>query len=850
MPIKNTKRSWKPALGISLIYFVSGFVWIWVSDRFPVAFITDKETMILFQTLKGFFYVSITAVLLYFLIYRQIRKQNNLIKLLRKRNRLMNFALAQHSGLNVLLIDREMKVIQAFGKERLWAGKKMSDIQGASILDWSNDNVDKQNLQSFFKQTRENRKGKQEMNINAHWYRLKCTMLAGNAGKQEVLVLIVENISQKKQVEEHQTRLVENNKILEQKVSEEAFRLRSQQIKFREVFDGITDGLIINHLTPQGQSGMIENINRSALDLLAVNTTNVTPEGLWENVVVDDQEDLDRFLTHEYKTTSQVSFSAQVQGKSGSKKILVKSRYVNTGARAYVITLIREQSSLMDPASARQEQSILLFRMLNSFTDGVMLLNPELQCVFCNHKMGEILKWELNKEEISSIYELHHKLGDLDCAQQVLEALEGHVVKSADFMLPQWEDRWFSSQFYPVKDNAGKVEMVVRITKDVSVRRVYETTLYNQQMLVDESTRLKTLFLSNLSHEVRTPMNGILGFVELLEQDDMSETQRCYLELIRQSSDNLLSILNALVEVARIENGQVTVDKQWVDTLSVVSETEAYLRERLKASSKNLIDVHVKEIKTKLPDKIYSDQSKITEILKLLVDNAVKFTQRGWIEIGVSAKSNGHISYWVHDTGVGIKKMSKFHIFQPFMTYNDSDNVLYGGLGLGLSIAKGLSNLLGATIEVESEVGKGSRFVLTVPLQLGEDLIDNNKVKEVSQLSKVLMVQYGFNPKNSKIVELKQHNVELLHASDGTAAIDMLYEMRDLDLVIADVRLSDMDAFELIRALKRINAAVPVIAQSAYFIAEEKQRCMNEGFADYLVKPVDYSVIVKLLRRD
>ena len=499
MPIKNVKRSWKPALSISLIYLVSGVVWIWVSDRFPVAFITDKQTMILFQTLKGFFYVSITAVLLYFLIYRQISKQNNLIKLLRKRNRLMNFALAQHSGLNVLLIDSEMTVLQAFGKEGLWADKKMPDIQGASIFDWSMGNEDKQNLQTFFKQTKEKRKEEQELKINAQWYRLKCTMLAGTAGKQELFVLVVENISQSKQSEEQQNQLIENNRILEQKVTEEAFRLRSQQIKFREVFDGIQDGLIINHLTPQGQSGMIENINRSALSLLALNTNTVTPEGLWENVVVDDQEDLDRFLTHEFKTTSQVSLSAMVKNEAGRKKILIKSRCVNTSVRPYVITLISEQSSLMDPTSARQDQSMLLFRLLNSFTDGVMLINPGLQCVFCNLKMGEILKWEVNKEEISSIYELHHKLGDLDCAQQVIESLEGHVVQSPDFMLPQWEDRWFSSQFFPVRDSAGKVELVVRITQDVSLRRGYETTLYNQQTLVDESTRLKTLFLSNLS---------------------------------------------------------------------------------------------------------------------------------------------------------------------------------------------------------------------------------------------------------------------------------------------------------------------------------------------------------------
>jgi signal transduction histidine kinase/CheY-like chemotaxis protein len=827
---------------------VSGVVWIWVSDRIPVAFITDQETMILFQTLKGIFYVAITALLLYFLIYRQIRKQNNLIKLLRKKNRLMNFALSQHSGLNVLLIGRNMKIIQAFGKERLWADKKMADIQGVSLFDWTLDNDDKKHLQSFLNRTLELGKGKQALKVNAQWYLLKGTILADKSGKEDVFVLVVVNISQRKQAEALHQQMDEKNRVLEQKVAEEAFRLRSQQIKFREVVEEVKDGLIIRYLTPQGQAGMIENINRSALHLLGLTSTNINPDGLWDNVVAEDHEDLDRFLTYVFIPNSQVSFSGVVESETDHYKILVKSRFVNTGVRPYVMTTVSERLPVLETESQGHE-ALLLYRLLNSFNDGVMLLNPELQCVFCNHKMHEILKWENNEEEISSIFDLHHKLGDMDYSPQVLEAMEGQMVQSADFMLPQWEDRWFSSLFLPVKDNAGKVELVVRLTQDVSVRRSYETTLYNQQTLVDESTRLKTLFLSNLSHEVRTPMNGILGFVELLEQDEMSETQKYYLDLIRKSSDNLLSILNALVEVAHIENGHVTVDKQWVETLSVVHEAEFYLREKLKFTSKNFIEIHVKEVKDKLPEQFYSDPRKILDILKLLIDNAVKFTQKGWIEIGVSAKENGHISFWVHDTGIGINKMSKYQIFQPFMTYNDSENVLYGGLGLGLSIAKGLSHLLGAHIELETEVGKGSRFILSVPLQLGEDLVDDKIIQEANRSSKVLMVQYGFNPLDNTRTQLKQHNVELLHADDGTTAIDKLFEVRDIDLIITDVRLSDMDCFELIRALKRINNAVPVIAQSAYFVAEEKQRCMNEGFADYLVKPVDHSFMVKLLRR-
>ncbi|WP_062122599.1 ATP-binding protein [Geofilum rubicundum] len=845
MPFSVLKKSWKPALVISLIYLVSGIVWIWVSDRIPVPFITSQETMLLFQTIKGFVYVSITAVLLFFLIYRQIRKQNNLIKLLRKRNRLMNFALSQHSGLNVLLLDREMVVLQAFGKERLWSGKKMTEVPGDSIYEWSAHGRDKQMLQHFFKKTREKGKNKKELKIKDQWYFLKANLLPDSSGQQDLMLLLVDNISQHKHYQEEQAVFINKNRVLEQKVAEEAYRLRSQQLKFREVFDGIGDGVIIRQLNAMGQTGLIENINRSALHLLGLNSMMVTPEGLWRHIVGDNQEAFHQFLNHVYTETSQLHLAVEVETGSVNRHLLLKSRYLNTGARPYVMIVISEQPQTIDSEGL---QSSLLYRMLNKFPDGVLLISPELRCIYCNPTMREWLKWNAAEESSASIHDLKRQFGDMDVIQQVSEALEGDVVQSIDFQLPHLENRWFSSVFYPVTDHSGRVEVVVRITRDVSVRRSYEETLYNQQNVVDESNRLKTLFLSNLSHEVRTPMNGIMGFVELLEQDEISEIQRYYLDLIRRSGDNLLSILDGLVEIARLENGQVTVHKQWMEPLPLVHEIESYLREKLKMASKQLIEVHIRVDKEVLPEKIYSDPDKIREVLHLLVDNAVKFTQQGWIEVGAGYSGNGHLSFWVHDTGIGIKKLSKYQIFQPFMTYNDSENVLYGGLGLGLSIAKGLSDVMGASIELESEVGKGSKFLLSVPLQLGENADKGTPVTDVAEPGKVLVVQYGL-PTDSVIQLLKQYNVKLLHAVDGTAAIDLLFEVRDIDLIIADVRLSDMDAFELIHALKRINAMVPVIAQTAYFIAEEKQRCMNEGFADYLVKPVDHTVIIKLLRK-
>jgi len=211
------------------------------------------------------------------------------------------------------------------------------------------------------------------------------------------------------------------------------------------------------------------------------------------------------------------------------------------------MTIISYKSSKNEDVNVGQSENFL-FKLLNSISQGVMLINPDMECVFCNKRMGEFLKISDNKYEISSLVEISSRFGDVNCIPLVQEALEGREVESTDFILSHWDERWFKSVFYPVKDKTGKVELVVRVTQDVSSRRSYEDRLYNQSALVEESNRLKTLFLSNLSHEIRTPMNGILGFVELLEQEEITDTQRYHLGLIRKSSDSLLEILNSLVE--------------------------------------------------------------------------------------------------------------------------------------------------------------------------------------------------------------------------------------------------------------------------------------------------------------
>jgi len=848
MFIYSMKSKWKATFRIVLLYFLLGIIWIWVSDRIRLPGITDEHTMLVFQTVKGFLYVLITAILLYVLIYQYVRRQDDLIKLLRENNSLLRLGLAHYSGLNILLLDKDQKIIQAFGQDLLWDKHKTGDIVGGSVVDLVDEHDDKHALQAFLKAAVAKQEHSDIRNIHGQWYRLKMVTMPSNNGKSELKLLVIENFTVEKQLKDEREEYLKQNEELAQKLKADTTTLRIQQIKFREVIDSISEGIIIRSLTPQGKPGMMENINKSALHLLNLNNKEIRPEDLWLNFEADNSDDLSKYLQNDFRSNQLFTIRGKLKNLDTDNKVEVNCKYVDCGSHSYVMAFITPPNSASVPSL---QKSIEVFSLLEAVHVGIVLFDKDFLCYYCNSGMRSMLGKKDMAARSYTLEELFGGIVDVDFEMLLKDAFNGESQQSPDFKFPGRGAYWYCFIFYPVRNEKGLVETVMGVSQDNTLRRAYEETLFDDISLTEKSDNLKSVFLSNLSHEVRTPMNGILGFVELLEQDELSGSQKYFLNLIRKSCDNLLCILGSLLDMSKIENGQIAVEKKWVNIDSIVTEVSAFLNKRLIESAKENVEARIYFHPEQLPFKIYSDEFKIFEILKILIDNAVKFTQNGFIEFGVGRNnSDRFLSFWVNDTGIGIADPFKQLIFQPFQTFNDSDKLIYGGLGLGLSIAKGLADAMSAEIEVDSEKGQGSRFVLSVPLQLGEDdEADKEDFNEAGKARKVLIVQYGYSTIKEVIKQLRQHNVHVVHANDGVSAIEKFFENKDVDLIITDVRLSDMSSFELIRALRRINENIPVIAQTAYYLADEKQRCLNEGFVDYLLKPFEPSTIIRLLRK-
>jgi signal transduction histidine kinase len=273
------------------------------------------------------------------------------------------------------------------------------------------------------------------------------------------------------------------------------------------------------------------------------------------------------------------------------------------------------------------------------------------------------------------------------------------------------DGRFFERYSQPQKINWKSVGRVWSF-RDITKRKRAEEDLIAAKEKAEESDRLKTAFLHNVSHEIRTPMNAIIGFSSLLNEPDLSEEDRHqYIDIIFQSGGQLLSIINDIVDIANVESGQAKVNLTEFNLNSVLNS----LNEQFSINGKkNNVSINLKTTLTDDDSIIVTDNTKLIQILSNLINNAIKFTKNGRIDFGYVLKDNV-LEFRVKDTGIGIPPEYHSRIFDRFYQVDSAVSRQYSGTGLGLSICKGYVELLGGTIRVESESGKGTLFVFTIP---------------------------------------------------------------------------------------------------------------------------------------
>lgn len=372
--------------------------------------------------------------------------------------------------------------------------------------------------------------------------------------------------------------------------------------------------------------------------------------------------------------------------------------------------------------------------------------------------------------------------------------------------------------------------------------------------IAEVSNRLKSAFLANMSHEIRTPMNAILGFSELLEQPELpGEKQKKYLEIIKKSGVRLLTVINDIIDISKVESGQMEVLISEINIVEQIKEVHALFNTEVIRKGISLI---INNSLSTSESIIKSDGHKINAILVNLVKNAIKYCDEGTIEIGVS-KTASNYEFYVKDTGIGIDKNRQKAIFDRFVQADIEDVKALQGSGLGLSISKAYVEMLGGEIWVESEPGNGAIFYFTIPgeIKIAEDkasvqnVIAINNTENLINKLKVLVVE---DDESSEIFishVIEELSKEILIARNGAAAVEICRKNPDIDLVLMDVKMPVMDGYEATTIIREFNKDVIIIAQTAFALLGNKEKLIAVGCNDYIAKPIDKDELIEMIKK-
>jgi PAS domain S-box-containing protein len=426
--------------------------------------------------------------------------------------------------------------------------------------------------------------------------------------------------------------------------------------------------------------------------------------------------------------------------------------------------------------------------------------------------------------------------------------------------------RWLWIRTFPVYNEKGKLYRRAGIASDITEQKNLLSELLIAKEKAEQSDKLKSAFLANMSHEIRTPMNGILGFAELLKDGFITEKEKVeYLKIIDSNGKQLLSLINDIIDVAKIEAGQININKSYTQLNPFLKETyQLFLAEQIRLNKQGVI------LNIKIPfnenNIIQTDLIRLQQILNNLLNNAFKFTSKGSINFGYEIINNNGSAYYqffVADTGIGIEEKVQELIFKRFGQVLTKQQKNKQGTGLGLAISKGLIDLLGGKIWLESSpenISKGisgsSIFYFTIPVAQKANTYDlthkviksNEEMKTLDDLN-ILVVEDDRDNLEFLRRLLVKHGANVITACCGEEAVEIIKTNDQIQIVLMDIRLPDMDGLETTKLIKNLKPSLPVIAQTAYAMYNDREMCLENGCDDYISKPLNKDILIEKINQ-
>lgn len=435
----------------------------------------------------------------------------------------------------------------------------------------------------------------------------------------------------------------------------------------------------------------------------------------------------------------------------------------------------------------------------------------------------------------------------------VKNAREGIIKESFQnsWVSKDGERRIFEWSNALVKNDHGDMKYIITVGIDVTKQKEAENELIKSKLYLkqakedaEKANRIKSQFLANMSHEIRTPLNGIIGFINLLKKDELNKQKLDYIEIIKQSSNSLIGIINDILDISKIEDGKLSIESTNFNLLDELDNIIALYQ--INANEKQ-IQIKLNKSDT-LPKAVNSDPLRFRQILSNLISNAIKFSpEKSFIEIDALYK-NEHIYISVSDNGVGISEYSQKRIFEPFEQETNSTSRKFGGTGLGLTISKKLVKLMNGDISLESTLDKGSKFTFSIHAPKSDEISKVTKDEESYKFDAHVLVAED-NKTNQMLIEILLNDIGITCdiADDGLKAIEA-FKKNSYKIILMDISMPNMDGIEATKIIRK-TSDIPIIALTANSMKDDIEYYLKNGIDDYVTKPIDVNSLGEKLSK-
>ena len=528
---------------------------------------------------------------------------------------------------------------------------------------------------------------------------------------------------------------------------------------------------------------------------------------------------------------------------------------------------LQEQYELLSQSRetlARQEEETRKLAMIAACTDNVVILTDAQGRV-------EWVNAAFSQTTGYSLEEIHGKTPGqvlqgpqsdpwvINYMRKQLERGQGYKAELINYTKSR-QPYWIQIEVQPITNDLGEITHFIAIERDTTEARNFRESLKKAMEQAKAANAAKSEFLSNMSHEIRTPMNAVLGLAQLLRRENLTETQSDMVRRILAAGQSLLGILNDVLDFSKIEAGQLSIEQRPFQLADVLKNLEGLMRA---AAQERELELHIR-LSPAVEGCWLGDALRLGQILLNLVSNAVKFTEHGSVTVDVSLleahPERSRIGFEVRDTGIGIPPEALAKLFTPFTQADSSISRRFGGTGLGLAITRQLVELMGGTIEVESQEGVGSRFRFALPLSPGQAsvaraaLSPSGFVSHGPRLAGLRVLAVDDSRMNLDVVErvLSAEGAIAALAADGGQAIDLLRAQPDgFDIVLMDLQMPVMDGMTATRTIRRELGLLdlPVIAFTAGVMDIQREAAVSAGLNDFLAKPIEIEALVSMVRR-